>query len=78
MVLLLLIYRCLCHHCNNVIAFIAMASLPLPVRRCLAVVKDDDNGATGNDNEDNRDGAKDDQVDDNDGSGARMSSACIK
>ena len=71
-------HRRLCHCCDGIVALVAMASLPLPMRRHLAVVENDGNSATGNDDDNNRDGAKDDKVDDNDVDGATMSSAGIK
>ena len=51
MVTSLLMRKRLCHCRDGVVALIAMVSLPLPMRRRLAVVKDDGDGATG-DNDD--------------------------
>ena len=48
----------------------AMASLPSPMRRRLAVVNNDGDNAMGEDEDNNRDGTTDDEVDDNDGKGA--------
>ncbi len=59
-----------------------LASLPLPMRRCLAVVDDDDDGATGDSIEDNcdsatnvnndGDGATDDDIDNNNCDGQQL------
>ncbi len=63
---------------DGVVTLVVMASLPMPMRRCLAVVDDDgdgakgdddDNGATGDDEDDDPDDATDDEVDDDDGDG---------
>jgi hypothetical protein len=43
---------------NGIVALVAMASLSLPMLRCLAVVNDDGNGATGDSIDDNCDSAK--------------------
>ena len=61
MVSLSSMHRRLCHCRDGVVALVAMASLPSPMRRRLAVVGDDDN--------DDRDGAADDKVNDDDGAG---------
>ena len=68
--------RHLCCRCNGVVALVAMALLPLPMRRRLAVVDDDGNGATGNSIDNNcdsatninndGDGTVDDDINDND------------
>ena len=68
--------RRLCRHRDGIVALVVMASLPLPMRRRLAVVDDDGNGATGDSIDDNcnsvtnvnndGDGATDDDIDDND------------
>ena len=42
----------LCHRPNGVVALVVMASLPSPMHRCLAIVDDDGNGVTGDDNND--------------------------
>jgi len=39
--------RHLCRHRDGVVALVVMASLPSPMRSCLAVVNDDGNGAMG-------------------------------
>ena len=54
---------------NGVVALIAMASLPLPMRRRLAIVNDDGDSATGDKVNDDGNGATGDDVDD-DGEGA--------
>ncbi len=82
MVSLLPMRRHLCRRRDGVVALVAMALLPLPVRRRLAVVNDDGNGATGdsiNDNCDSAtnvnndtDGAKDDDIDDTNCDGQRL------
>ena len=81
MVLSLSMRRRLCCHHDGVVALIAMASLPSPMHRRLAIVNNNDDGAmgnvddnvnndgtmaTGDNNNDNREGATDDKVDDND------------
>jgi hypothetical protein len=40
-------HRRLCRRHDAVVALVAMALLPSPKRRCLAVVGDDGDGATG-------------------------------
>jgi hypothetical protein len=71
--------RRLCCRRDGVVALVVMALLPSPMRRHLAVVNDDGNGAKGNDDEDgatgdneddNPDNATDNKVKDNDGNGA--------
>ena len=57
MVSLLLMRRHLHCRCDGVVALVAMASLPLPKRRRLAVVNNDGDGATGNIINDNCDSA---------------------
>ncbi len=57
--------RHLCHCCDGIVAFVVMASLPLPMCRHLAVVDDDGNGAKGGDDDDGATGDNDD--DDGDG-----------
>ena len=54
---------------DGVVALIAMASLPLPMCRRLAIVNDDGDSATGDKVNDDGDGATGDDVDD-DGEGA--------
>ena len=49
--------RRLRRRCDGVVALVVMALLPLPMRRRLAVVNDDGNGATGDSIEDNCDSA---------------------
>ncbi len=51
--------RHLCRCRNGVVALVVMASLPSPMRKRLAVVDDDGNGVTGDDNNDDFDDAKD-------------------
>jgi len=68
--------RRLCRRCDGVVALVAMALLPLPMRRRLAVDDDDGDGATGDSIDDNcnsatnvnndGDGATDDDINDND------------
>jgi hypothetical protein len=53
MVSLLLMHRRLCRRHEGVVALVAMALLLLPKRRCLAVVGDDGDGATGDSIDDN-------------------------
>ncbi len=63
-------------------SLVAMALLPLPVLRCLAVVNDDGDGATGDSIDDNYgsvmnvnndgDGTTDDDIDNNDCDGQRL------
>jgi hypothetical protein len=48
---------CRCH--DSVAALVVMASLPSPMRRCLAVVDDDGDGVTGDDDYDDFDDATD-------------------
>ena len=55
MVSLLPMRRRLCRCCDDVVALVAMALLPLPMRRRLAVVDDDGDGATGDSIDDNCD-----------------------
>ena len=57
MVSLLLMRRHLHRRCDGVVALVAMASLPLPKRRRLAVVNNDGDGAMGNIINDNCDSA---------------------
>jgi hypothetical protein len=59
MVSSMLMRRHHCCRCNGVVALVAMAALPLPICRRLAVVDDDGDGATGDDDNDdiNNDGA---------------------
>ena len=45
--------RRLCSHRDGVVALVAMASLPLLMRRRLAVVNDDGDGAAGDSIDDN-------------------------
>jgi hypothetical protein len=47
--------RLCCRHCDGIVALVAMASLQLPMRRRLAVVNDDGDGATGDSIDDNCD-----------------------
>jgi hypothetical protein len=70
--------RRLCRCRDGVVALIVMASLPSSMRRRLAVVNDDgdgakgdnnDDGATGDDKDDDPDDATDDEVEDDDGDG---------
>ena len=49
--------RHLCRRRNGLVTLVVMASLPSPMRRCLAVVNDDGDGVTG-DNDDGRDGLR--------------------
>jgi hypothetical protein len=82
MVSLLPMRRRLGRRRDGVVALVTMASLPLPVRKRLAIVNDDGNGATGdsiNDNCDSAsnvnndgDGARDDNIDDNECDGQRL------
>ena len=44
MVSLLPMRRCLCRHRDGVVALVAMALLPLPMCRHLAIVDDDGDG----------------------------------
>jgi len=46
--------RRLHHCCNGVVALVAMALLPLPMHRRLAVVDNDGDGVTGDRIDDNR------------------------
>jgi hypothetical protein len=79
MVSLLPMRRHLCHHGNDVVALVTMASLPLPMHRRLAIVYDDGDGVTGNSINDNCDSATninndgndatDDDIDNNDCNG---------
>jgi hypothetical protein len=78
MVLLPLMCRHLCRRCDGVVALVVMALLPLPMRRHLAVVDNDGNsakgnnnndGATGDNEDDNPDNATDSKVNDDDGNG---------
>ena len=73
--------RRLCRRRNGVVALVAMVSLPLPMHRRLAVVDNDGNGATGDNDDDvdndgatgdddDQDGATDNKVDDDDVDGA--------
>jgi hypothetical protein len=76
MVSLLPMRRHLGRRHNGIVALAVMASLPLPMRRRLAIVDNDGDGATGNSINDNcdsalnvnndGDGARDDNIDDND------------
>jgi hypothetical protein len=70
--------RRLCRHRNGIVALIVMAALPSPMRRRLAVVDDDGDGAKGNEDDDgargdgeddNPDDATDVKVEDDDGDG---------
>ena len=82
MVSLLPMRRRLCRRCDGVVALITMASLPLSMRRRLADVDDDGDGATGDSIDDNCDSATnvnndgndamDDDIDDNDCDGQRL------
>ncbi len=47
-----LMRRHLCRRRNGVVALVVMASLPSPMNRCLAIVDNDGNGVTGNDDND--------------------------
>ena len=58
MVLLPLMRRRLHRRHNGIVALVAMALLPLPMRRRLAVVNDDGEGATGDSIDDNCDSAR--------------------
>jgi hypothetical protein len=68
--------RRLCCHCDGIVALVAMPSLPLPMRRRLAIVVDDGDGTTGNSINNNcdsatninndGDGTADDDINDND------------
>jgi len=49
--------RRLCRRRNGVVALVATASLPLPMRGRLAVVNNDGDGATGDSIDDNCDSA---------------------
>ena len=61
-----LIRRRLCRCRNSVVALVAMESLPLPMRRRLAVVDDDGNNVAGsNINDVDNDGAMGDDDEDN-------------
>jgi hypothetical protein len=71
--------RCLCRHCDGIVALVVMKSLPSPMRSRLAVVDnngdgakgdDDDDGAMGDDENDDLDDATDDKVKDDDGDGS--------
>ena len=74
--------RHLCHHGDGVVALVTMASLPLPMRRRLAIFDDDCDGATGNSIDDNCDSATninndgddatDDDINDNDCNGHHL------
>ena len=64
--LLPLMRRHLHHRCDGVAALIAMASLPSPMRRHLAVVHNDGDGATGNSIDDDGKGAMYDNINNND------------
>ena len=55
--------RRLHRRCDGVVSLVAMASLPLPMLRCLSVVEDDGGGATGDDDDGN------DNVDDDGATG---------
>ena len=44
--------RHLHHRCDGVVSLVMIASLPSPMRRCLAVVDDDGNGVTGDNDDD--------------------------
>jgi hypothetical protein len=57
MVSLLPMSRHLRRRCDGVVVLVVMASLPLPMRRCLAVVDNDGDGTTGDSIEDNCDSA---------------------
>jgi len=43
------LHRC----CDGTVALVVMASLPLPMHRCLAIVDDDGDGAMGDSIDDN-------------------------
>ncbi len=50
-----LMHRHLRHHRDGVVSLVAMASLPLPMLRCLSIADDDGDGATGDDDDGNND-----------------------
>ena len=82
MVSLLPMCRRLCNRHNGIVALAVMASLPLPMRRRLAIVDNDGNGATGDSIDNNCDsamnvnndgnGTTDDDIDENDCDGQRL------
>ena len=82
MVSLLPMCRHLCRCHDGIVAPVAMVSLPLPMRRRLAIVDDDGNGATGDIIDNNCDsamnvnndgnGVTDDDIDENDCDGQRL------
>jgi hypothetical protein len=82
MVSLLLMCRRLCRRHDGIVALVMMVLLPLPMRRRLAIVDNDGNGATGDSIDNNCDsamnvnndgnGTTDDDIDENDCDGQRL------